>query len=79
MTVKHLWSPKWRSANALDGEREYLISCAGLPLLFKSKAATQAYIKQKYGYIARRRDLKKEPHGWKMPVAVRVAIIESRT
>ena len=43
-------------------------------LTFRTKRAAQAFIRDRYGYIAKRPDLRCEPHGWKMPVPVRVKI-----
>lgn len=70
------WAIKWRSDNALDGKRERL-GCGhtGLPIIFRTRAEAQTFIRQTYGYIAKRPDLRREPHGWKMPKAVRVRII----
>lgn len=43
-------------------------------LTFRTRRAAAAFIKDRYGYIAERADLRREPHGWKMPVPVRVRI-----
>lgn len=79
------WAIKWRSDNALDGKREYLIgryACGGAPpelegypkFLFRTRRAALAAIKEHYGYIAKRPDLRREPHGWRVPVPVRVRV-----
>lgn len=62
----------WRSKNLLDGESEYLMYKDGLPLLFVTKKKATEWIRNNYGYIARRKDLRQEPHGWRMPQAVRL-------
>lgn len=70
-----LWGILWRSENRLDGKREYLMNddiC--LPLLFRKRRAARDYIKKHYGYFRERPDLIAEPHGWKMPIAVKVKI-----
>lgn len=65
-----LWGIKLTSQNLLDGYREewaYQIikgQFANLPALFVSREAARAYAKEKYGYIAKRQDLRREPHGW---------------
>jgi hypothetical protein len=67
---------KWRSHNQLDGTREYLICnvlCAP-SLVFTTRDAARAYAKQHYGYIATRRDLRREPHGWRVPQIVKVTV-----
>jgi len=78
------WAIKRVSDNALDGHREYLMGrvLAKLPvefrghttMVFRTRAEARAFIKKEWGYIANRPDLKCEPHGWKMPRAVRVNI-----
>lgn len=68
------WSVLWRSENKLDGETERLQGdCGELPL-FATREECRAYIKDRYGYIRERPDLRKEPHGWKIPIPVRVAV-----
>ena len=44
--------------------------------VFESRDAAREFIKSKYGYIAGspRPDLRREPHGWRMPVAVKVVV-----
>jgi hypothetical protein len=45
-------------------------------LTFKTRRAAAVFIKDRYGYINEPggAHMKKEPHGWKMPVPVRVRI-----
>jgi hypothetical protein len=72
-----VWGVLWRSDSRLDGKREVL---KGDPdaitrtLLFETRAGARAYVHQWYSYIANRPDLQAEPHGWKMPKVVRVAL-----
>lgn len=70
------WALEWRSVNRLDGERRHLIHEArtNLPLLFKTRTQARQHAASGYGYIRRRPDLRREPHGWRLPRAVRVAI-----
>lgn len=35
----------------------------------------RSFIKEKYGYIATRGDLQREPHGWRVPQAVKVSVV----
>ena len=42
--------------------------------LFRDRKSAREHIKSKYGYILRRTDLLAEPHGWMLPVAVRVEV-----
>jgi hypothetical protein len=62
---------------APHGDGHPVIKPAGgaqVTLTFKTKREATAFIRDRYGYIAKRRDLKAEPHGWKMPIPVRVRI-----
>ena len=68
------WAGLWRSQNRLDGRSEHILFRGCLPKLFLTRAEAREWIKTEYGYIADRPDLKREPHGWRMPVAIRVKI-----
>ena len=69
------WAVKWRSYNRLDGKQEFFVwATMNAPALFYTRAEARAYIRQEYGYIATRDDLRREPHGWRMPIAVRVRL-----
>lgn len=71
----NIWAAEWHSRNSLDGDRRYIIlgnDC--LPLLFRTRRECRAFIKEKYGYIADRPDLRAEPHGWQMPQAIKVKV-----
>lgn len=70
------WAAEWYSVNRLDGETRYFLSEApGPPSLFKTRAQCREWIKKHYGYIAHRPDLRAEPHGWRMPRAVRAKVV----
>ena len=68
------WGILWQSESKLDGKVEHVMWRDGHPLLFKSRHAARAYIRGNWGYIARRPDLRAEPHGWKVPKPVRVRV-----
>jgi hypothetical protein len=44
-------------------------------MLFPTKKKAEARITERYGYVRTRKDLRAEPHGWRMPKAIRVEII----
>lgn len=71
---KLLWSALWRSKNKVDGARTHLIHKDGFPVLFHTRRAAREFIESEYGYIREQSDLKAEPHGWRMPIPVRVSI-----
>ena len=80
------WAIKWRSDNRLDGKCETLLGrysgrnsgqCPDfmeghIIMVFRTRQSARDYISINYGYIADRPDLKAEPHGWKVPVPVKV-------
>lgn len=68
-----LWGALWRSNNRA-GKREELICEYGIPVMFKTREECLQYIEKDYGYLKSRPDLKSEPHGWKMPIPIRVSI-----
>lgn len=43
-------------------------------LLFRTRSEAREWIEKEYGYLRTRPDLQAEPHGWKMPIPVRVVI-----
>ena len=74
-----MWLPEWYSKNKLDGVTRHLIRYErGQPLHFRTKRECAAFIKATYGYIGKRRDLRVEPHGWRVPKPVRVKIVKVR-
>jgi hypothetical protein len=69
------WAVQWRSCNRLDGRREFFLWLnPSTPALFQTRAEARAYIREKYGYIAERPDLRREPHGWRLPRPVKVTV-----
>jgi hypothetical protein len=77
-STKHLaWAVLWRSQNALDGYRHDFLGTNQHPsrtILFDTRKQAREFIVAHYGYIRHRADLRAEPHGWKMPVPIRVTI-----
>src|SRR5579883_3632156 len=79
-TTLQRWVPLWSSGpNNVDREhREHPILFDWLTqrrvALFCTRRECQAWINEHYGYIRRMPDLRKYPHDWRMPRAVRVDI-----
>ena len=71
------WAILERRINVLDGDRQWL---HGIPdgttgtQLFRTRADARAYVKAVSRGLAKRPDLRAEPHGWRMPRAVRVVV-----
>lgn len=69
------WAVQWHSENRQDGTSECFMWDGSRPLLFLTRREARDYIESRYGYIKDRRDLKAEPHGWRLPRAIRVYVI----
>lgn len=69
------WGILWRSKNKLDGRTEHLVCFNCLPALYRTRREARKQIDATFGYIRERADLRAEPHGWKIPIPVRVSII----
>lgn len=70
----YIWAALWRSENKLDGKREHLVHEKAVPAIFRTRKEARAFIETKYGYIRTRPDLQNEPHGWTVPVAIKVRV-----
>ena len=81
------WAIKWRSNCHIDGRREHLMGRYGCgiraapdhlagytKMAFKTRQSAREFITENYGYIRTRPDLRREPHGWKIPIPVRVIV-----
>lgn len=75
MKAGERWAVRWHSHNRLDGVTEHWMWEDLRPLLFCTRREARAYIQSKYGYINVRPDLRAEPHGWRLPRAVRVRVV----
>lgn len=70
-----VWGVLWRTTTALGGRDTYIINGKDcLPMLFLTQRKAREFIVREYGYIKTRRDLRSEPHGWRMPIPVRVKV-----
>ena len=67
------WGVEWRSKNQLDGVTRRLQWDHDLRL-FRTRRECRAFIEKEWGYIKQRQDLRIEPHGWRLPLAVRVEV-----
>lgn len=70
------WGVKFRSKCLLDGERSHLINKDFCPVMYRTRQGARDFINMHYGFLRERPDLKKEPHGWKIPIPVKVLIKE---
>jgi hypothetical protein len=72
------WGVEWHEKNRVDGETREIMWENSLPLMFPTRQLARSYISRKYGYIRHRPDLRAEPHGWRVPQAVRVKVVVRR-
>lgn len=73
------WGVEWYTKNSLDGERrdlQWRTPC--VPAVFLTRREAREWIKAEWGFLRGRKDLRAEPHGWRMPQAVRVEVIVRR-
>ena len=69
-----LWAAQWHSKCRLDGEKRYIMNENYLPKLFRTRRECREWIEKDCGYIKDRPDLRAEPHGWRLPQAVKVKV-----
>ena len=72
--ITRSWAVLWHSKSRLDGDRKHLMYENRTPALFKTRREARAWIDDRVGYIRGRADLRREPHGWRVPKAVRVTV-----
>jgi hypothetical protein len=71
----YAWAVKWRQKGGIDGDRSYLMGSFNIgAMLFQTRSEARQYIKENWSYIRDRKDLRTYPHGWRMPVPVKVSI-----
>lgn len=68
------WGALWHSECRREGVTEHLCFENRLPVLFVTRRECREWIVKRYGYIKTRKDLREEPHGWRIPQPVRVTI-----
>jgi len=69
------WAILFRSESRLDGKKAKVGWDRGEPLLFHTRSSARKAIAERYGYLRHRPDLRREPHGWRMPAAVKVRVL----
>ena len=73
--MPNLWAAQWRSHNLKDGRVRHLIHENYLPKLFRTRREGRGDISDRYSYIKYRADLRREPHGWRMPVPIKASVV----
>ena len=73
------WAVWWWShpPTGVEGNWVWRRDCAGgaRPALFHTRRYAQKWIRDNYGYIAHRNDLRSAPHYWRVPKAIRVDVV----
>ena len=69
-----LWGILWRQENKLEGRRQYLLYRDRMPYLASTRMEARKIINFHWAYLNYRDDLRREPHGWKMPIPVKVRL-----
>ncbi len=76
-TVVMAWALLWRQTeDSLDGAHERILFFSYEPHrgLFQTRKEAREYANKNYGYIARRPDLRRAPHGWRSLAVIRVKV-----
>ncbi len=73
----NVWGALWKEKKKKEGAREFLLRRNRVPVLFKTRHEARCWIETNYGYIKTRKDLRAEPHGWRLPVPVKVSVIHA--
>ena len=68
------WGVMWRS-DSLSGRSRHLMYEKRIAVMFVTRREAREWIKKNYGYISESKVLKRVPHGWKMPVPVKVRVV----
>jgi hypothetical protein len=72
--IHERWAIEWRSDSRVNGPKRYFLWKGPHPLLFDTRRAARSYIAEHYSYIARRPDLRAQPHALRMPSPVKVRV-----
>jgi len=72
--VIKFWGIQWHSKNKRSGEQRYLLWQGGRPLIFETRTKAREHVREVYGYLKHRKDLRSEPHGWHIPKVLRVTV-----
>ena len=72
---KRFFFGKYNCPNIREGIEKIPSSMNGHTLLlFNTRKEARKFIKENYSFIRTRKDLRKEPHGWRMPKPVKVNV-----
>jgi len=64
------WGLLWRSLDS-----EHVMWHDLKPLLFQTRSEARAWSSERYGYIRTRQDLRRAPHGWRVPQPVLIDVV----
>lgn len=65
------WAVKWRSTGDT-----HLVHRNCMPVLFRTRDEARQWIETEFHWIKGRKDLREAPFSWKMPIPVRIKIVE---
>lgn len=80
------WAAVSYEHNTLDGDRvrprlfwwrSPKVEHGKVLMMFETRRACRAWIKEEFSYIGKRPDLRKEPHCWRVPKTVKVTVAVS--
>jgi hypothetical protein len=71
--VLRRWAVLWNQRNQAGVTRHFMMENC-VPVLFRTRKEARSWAQKHFGYIRNRFDLRREPHGWKVPLAVKVEV-----
>ena len=75
MSDLRAWAVEGHIRNRSDGDRRDLVwNRTDRFRVFETRRECRAYIEGDWGFLRTRPDLRAEPHGWRIPRAVRVTV-----
>ena len=72
------WIVLFRCRNKREGYHQSIVYRDGRFAMFTTRSKARAFARRELGYISRRADLRREPHGWLVPLVVRATITARR-
>jgi len=72
--MKKIWGVLWIQKGSIDGDCESLVYKDCKPVMFSTKRECKKFIDETYKFITARKDLRRYPHGWRLPKPVKLRI-----
>lgn len=74
MQTRQYWVVLHRRNSLLDGKVEHIQMSDCFPKFFHTRKEARSFIKEKFGYLKNRPDLRAKPHGIRAPIAIKATV-----